>query len=369
MLAAIESLDRSKNVEGFAACEASLLESLARLDDRRIAAALIRRVPRGAVDESRRRWAAAALALGESDPVRSLARDVAAGRCSVIKTSEDPDNPVEDIAELVFLLQRCRIPETEEALVALTQPTHLLYPAVRDRLLRAFWTHGFDQISFRNANDVNWKLHPFCVNLLRQALNDRSPTALSQEIKDGLWISRSENSASTTPVPPQLSNVEDRWEYAELRVCDRAAELLSILVRGAPRIVTLRRDADKAREELTAYLNRYRFRPCANDVSIDENALGCFEPDISPSPRTATAEDVAGGRAFFTQGGSGRPLPIAGVVWVRLKEDSDEEGESLGRIVQAELTAEGSALYAVLLADRVAVVHENEIARFVLRQD
>jgi hypothetical protein len=379
ILAAIDSLGATtSNREVRTSHEPTFVRALVQLGDRRVTGKLLERARRERALASRTRFAMAAWHLGDPAAVRELARDFEAGRLKFDHGDAYDINPAQVAARLLMT----RLPECETAVAAVADRQHPYHAkvlqGVLDDMILQQQRENADALNCR----VTWFRHPFTIALLRSALDDETPIDVVLEVVDGQVVeSHGGDRNRNFPLGPGLIKPEERWEKAHLRVCDRAAEYLSFLLRGFAPIAPLRRDADRRRAELVEFIDRHHFRSlCRPDfgwTAVDDDDSDAtrtitrsdapFSPVMAPLPRPATAADVAAGRAVFHQAGRGRALPLPDHVFVHLKDadDDDDDEPSLGEVVQAELTAEGRAVYGVILRDRLAMVREDEIERFI----
>jgi hypothetical protein len=379
ILAAIDSLGAVRSDRVLRTLhEPTFVRALVQLGDRLVAGKLLDWARRERALASRTRFAMAAWRLGEPAAVRELARDFEAGRLTFDSDDTYDISPAQVAARLLMV----GLPECETAVTAVADRQHPYHARVLQGVLD-------DMILVRQREEsdllqgrVTWFRHPFTIALLRGSLDDETPIGVVLEVVDEQVVERQgENPVRGFPLGPGLAKPEDRWEKAHLRVCDRAAEYLSFLVRGFAPISPLRRDADRRRGELAEFIDRHRFRSlCRPDfglTAVDDDdsdvsrpitrSEAPFSPVMAPLSRPATAAEVAGGRAVFHQAGRGRALPLPERVFVRLKDadDDDDDEPSLGEVVQAELTADGRAVYGVILRDRLAMIREDEIGQFL----
>ena len=301
-----------------------------------------------------------------------MARDFAAGRLVFQAGGTDLRRAGALDPELLPTLAHlagAHLPESDAALTALTRPEHSQHAVVRGLLLRMSARHARHWNSFRLtgvAEQSGWNAHPYCLTILRQALDDTTPIGITLEVKDGQLHEITDGGVQIGPLPPSLANPKERFDRAVLTAGDRAAELLTTLVSGVRPYSPMRQDAAARRAELGAYLDRHQFRSIAAIsspylCSDFYGALPHFEPEMAPLDRPATAADVAAGRAVFHLGGCGELMSLVGPTWVTTREPEGEE--SVGRVVQAELTADGSAVYGVLFPDSLAIVHERDVTQ------
>jgi hypothetical protein len=231
--------------------------------------------------------------------------------------------------------------EGDRALWALADPKHPCHPLAKEAVL-AGW--GWDDRSPFFA-------HPFCLVILRRALEDARPTGTTYQIRgDSLVRFEGDRSFRSEDIPALLSDPAGRRSEVAERAWDLAAERLGKLVMGLPAYHPLLKDADRRLALLKAMLDRPqgRFRRLswremkALELSSWEAR---FIPDIRPLGRPATADDVRAGKAVFYLDGKGKltnqKLPAVAVL------KPDKKGAPLARllIVQAEAGPDGETIY------------------------
>jgi hypothetical protein len=371
MLTAIEDL-RTRHQDGAIRTylEVRLLKTLVRLGDGRIAGRLVEWARRADLLSARTRYAMAGWRLGDARALTELARDFAAGRLTFGEGAGM--SPAELLGQMVVAGH----PECEAALAAVADPQHPQCVELRHAALKQLGTgRPHRDAPSHISGPLRWLRHPITIALLRPCLDDQTSTGLTLQVKKGLVVESQGEVRAQYPLPPWLAKAEDRWDETSMRVCDRAAEILSVMVWGVPPYSPLSRDCDRQRAELAEYLDRHRFRPTGYALMDDDDhpemtsilyrQQAPFEPMLAPLDRPATPADVAAGRAIFHQSGRGRVLPLNGPLFVRLKGADEEDESSLLAVVQAELTPAGSAVYGVILRDGLAMIREDEIGQFI----
>ena len=368
--------------------ENSYLGALVALGDKRIAEELAKRGAAETHPRMRWNWALAGHWLGESKLLASLADDFRTGKIVPPADTGKPDagkpdagkpdagkpdagkpdagkpdmakgkgRAFRELEKILTVLISAPTPETDRALSALADPKHPWHDVTVRAILAARPNSG---------DGGPWLAHPYCLPILRRALDDVTPTGARWVIdKNMLWHKEGTGGSGRT-VPALLADPKKRRDEAAERVCDQAAEKLSEIVVGMPAYHPLLSDADKRLEAIKAAFDRFagRYKAAAWEI---RQVLGAswwdqfFVPDIAPLGRTATADDVKMGKAIFQLGLKGKladlKLPAVG----RLR------GEAARRvmIVQAEMGPGGEVTYGVISRDGVGTVAARELSDIV----
>jgi hypothetical protein len=335
--------------------ERLFLRALVELGDPQAGLELARRAGEETSVRARVAYAQAAHRLGASGPLVGVARELAAGMLLMPpRRGGSPSRAAvpDTLAEVLESLGRCGLPEADEALYALADPTHPYFRV----LIR-------DLLAGDTPASARWMHHPFCLSVLRAALTDPRPTGSHYYLRGDEVEMLGRTTKSRQPLPARALG----WhEHVEERAADAAALQLSRLVVGVPEPHPLRPNADRVLADMRATLLRYEghFRI----LTLDERSrLGhahleiVFGPDIKPLGRPATAADVRAGRAVFELNGNGRladgPVPV----WVQLKGDGEDS--AWGRAVQAEVGPGGKAVYGVIFRHAIRSVKADDVER------
>ncbi|WP_238602962.1 hypothetical protein [Fimbriiglobus ruber] len=214
------------------AIEEAYRAALVRLRDERAAAGMAKRAAAANTLSARAHWARAANRLGDRNPLRTLAEDVSAG----ILAKAPKDRLRVDLEEVVAVLVEARAPEADRALVTLGDPRHPQYPLV----LREILDRSTD-----TTRRSPWLSHPFCLTVLRGALDDRSPRGFRLRIVGNAIVRHYQHSVSYYPIPEYLLDPKTRRSATEECVCDAAAQMLGDLIDGLPKYHPLCIDADE----------------------------------------------------------------------------------------------------------------------------
>jgi hypothetical protein len=329
------------------------LRALVELGDQRVAAALARRAGIAANAYERNQWAKAAKALGEPRPLVLFAEDFRAGKLTLSAGQRGE----EDLQNMIANLSSLDLPEAERALDALTGRKHPYHHLAVARVLK-------ERVEWSDSNP--WFNHAFCLRLLREALEDPTPTGVKYHIaKDLLWRT-DQAGQSSAAVPAWLADPAARRDEAAERVGDVAAGQLQALVAGLPLYHPLLKDADRRLTEFKAAFDRFagNYRR-ASRQELEALQLHrwtrLFLPDIRPLGRAATADDVKAGKAVFHQGGKGKVADLQLPAVAILKRDQNMERPPQVLIVQAEVGPDGKAMYGVITRADIRMMPAEEL--------
>jgi CHAT domain-containing protein/Tfp pilus assembly protein PilF len=327
--------------------ESKYLEALINLGDARLGARLAAHAHRQTELARRQQYATTAHLLGDSSELITLADEVRSGQLPVAELTQaiqQQYHPTADaFCDLLEAFVHSALSEAERALEALAHPGHRFHLLARHLLL----TKSVDSRDHKSLFE-----HPFCVALLRHALEDTSLTGVEVQVS-----------------PTEVSEVQQR-------VCDQAMRVLDTLVLGLPCLDPLRKDAPwKAfrvlpgdQRAIAEWLDTFgrRLRPA---TAGEKSRLWSMYyetrliPDLRPLGRPATAEDVKAGRAVFHLDGKGKLAEgVRLPAWLVLQKDAaDEHWASLA--VQAETGPYGEVVYGVIERRGMRRVRANEAAR------
>jgi hypothetical protein len=351
--------------------ERSYLNSLAALDDRKAAKELARSLAKTGSARMRCLWAVAAHRLGADEALQSFADDFRSGR--IVLRAAPPGNAsvheqtvTAELAALIDRLAYARTSETDRALMALSDPKHPYHRLTKQRLLskQESWDKG------------PWFLHPYCLAVLRRALDDTTPTGLHYLVNKGELTLTESGKTSSSKLPEFLADPSVRRREAEERVCDRAAQRLSELVIGIASYHPLYKDADSRLAELKETFDRYAahyqraswrandlMQPGSTSPSISEHRRAVYVPVIRPLGRGATKEDVVAGKALFDLNGKGKPLELKLPSGAVLQKEASVKASGIERvlIMQAEEGPDGRIHYGVIGKNFSGVLSPKEL--------
>jgi disulfide oxidoreductase YuzD len=276
--------------------EDQYLFPLIALGDKRSAAELAKRA--GAADSirMRRKWAYASFHLGDPEPMKKYADDFSTGKIELPANDRPQTNEFDqpgyvELRDTVRHLGGVSLPEVDRALDTLADRKNPAHAQVAKAILAN---------SYR-FEEQGWTDHPYCLKILRDALDDE-------------------------------------------KTRDQAGQKLLKLVIGL--------SPNASREEMKTMLDRFqgKFRRSTKVVWQAEDAWGNprFEPDIVPLDRPATVEDVKAGRAVFHLSGKGKRTDLALPAFGIPNTDSGRVNPLPILIVQAKTGPEGSVIYGIL---------------------
>lgn len=332
----------------------SYLAALIQLGDKGIGLELVRRAEGNKPPAELRTWAYVAHFLGQPGPFAKLAEALRLGN---MKFSSNQDGERE-LGAMIESLIGVHTALAEQALAALADPKHAQHETVVKGLIAA---------STGEFGTRSWYLHPFCVAVLRSALDDTTLTDrkyLIEQDDTRQWIYRNGLGGSSR-IPRFLTDPKLRKNGAYGRRCDLAAEKLYEVVIGVPRCHPLRFDNEERLAELKKAIDRCagRYRIATQterDLIWSNHWSPTYIPDISPLNHPATAADVEAGRAIFHLDGKGKltdlKLPASGTV----KGDTPASKTEPALIVQAEEGPQG-VVYGVITRTALRTLPANEV--------
>jgi hypothetical protein len=146
------------------------------LGDKRIAGDLAKRAGDTDSLRMRRKWAYASFHLGEPEPMKKYAADFRIGKIALPGDDRPQTNPFDqpgyvELRGIVTYLAEVKLPEADRALYALADRKH---PA-HAQAAKAILAGGF------RFEESGWTNHPYCLTILRAALDDE--TTRAQAIK------------------------------------------------------------------------------------------------------------------------------------------------------------------------------------------
>jgi hypothetical protein len=337
--------------------EAGYFSALVQLGDKRIAEEVVRRSQTAQTIRMRRNWARAAYYLGKPGPLQSFADDFGAGRIHLpadkLPETNDDDQPGNvELRGIIGTFIEVGTPEADRALDAVADPKHPQQQAVAYQVLPQH-PHGFD--------GEMWLAHPYCLRILRAALDDTTLTGRTYLIEKGRLFHKESYSEGSENLPELLANPAARRDQAAERACDAAALKLCDLVVGVPEFHPLLKDADQQLGALKATLDRFgrRYRRLSER---EAELLGYrfwgpgYIPNIRPLDLAATADDVKTGKAVFHLGGKGKPAGLKLPAVAVLKSDPKKKQTPHVLIVQAEVGPDGAMIYGIISRHDVRAV-------------
>jgi hypothetical protein len=350
------------DLKAHADVEDTYLFPLIELGDKRTAADLRRRSQTADSVWLRRKWAYAAHKLGESEPLKRFADDFRAGhiRLPARDRAVTDDNDQSRSAELLGIVQSlasARLPEADRALDALADPQHPCHGLAAKRVLneRAGW-----------GDSEGWFVHPYCLRILRMALDDTTPTGTTCAIEKDQLVDKGKNSEGSTGVPEFLADPAIRRDKAQERACDTAAKKLRELVVGLPLCHPLFKDADQRLAALKAGFDRFAGRHRQANRNESESlrlspGSTVYFLDFTILDRAATAEDVKAAKAVFHLAGKGIRADLALPAAAVLKRGENKQDPPPVLIVQAEVGPDGQVTYGVIMKDDIRAVPGREL--------
>src|SRR5262249_44415416 len=152
--------------------EDKYLFALIGLGDKRIAGDLAKRAGDTDSVRMRRKWAYASFHLGEPEPIKKYADDFRMGKITLPADDGPQTNPFDqpgyvELRGIVTYLADVKLPEADRALYALADRKH---PA-RAQAAKAVLAGG------SRFEESGWTNHPYCLTILRAALDDEMTRA------------------------------------------------------------------------------------------------------------------------------------------------------------------------------------------------
>jgi hypothetical protein len=292
--------------------EDAYLRALHELSDTRVVADAAKR-SRSARGRMRYEWAYLCHCLQEPCPLASVAKEFERGKVELPEGEEGRA----DLHRIVFHLVSAATRESDRALHALADRKHPAHHLAREAILV-----GQPLTCEAGA----WFHHPFCLEVLRQALDDTTRTGVTWKVE---------------------GNVGKRGQQVEQRVCDGAATKLWEFVYGPTGSYNpLPEKRDESLREIKLFLDCFKGR-LQRVNKVQEDLLNIYPayvryvPNIAPLTRPATAEDVKARRAIFHLAGKGKVAPQ------KFPASAQLDGGFV-LIVQAESGPDGMVTYGVI---------------------
>ncbi len=330
--------------------EDDYLGSVAELGDKRIVGELARRYRATDIVRMRRKYVAVSCDLGDMGLLKDLAHDLEKGSLALPPASwpssggrESP--AIDELTGVLMLLARAEPADRDRALYALTAPKHPYHAVVAQRVLKA------DIPS--SKEDEAWLGHPFCLTILRESLDDTSPTGATWKIEAECVVRDGEHKYYRMLIPDYLADPAARREQAPERRCDETAVKLGKILFGPPPYNPLLKNADTRLAATKKLLDRFQghFRGL---TQAEARSLGMaqlhpvFAPDITPLDHAAMAEDVAKGRAVFHLDGKGKLAGVKLPAVATLRQPKLGKHPPLVLVVQAEVGPDGRTTYGII---------------------
>ena len=342
--------------------EDSYLGPLVRLGDKRIAPELAGRYRAATAVGIRRKYASACRALGDPMPLKAFATEVEKGSLKLPpnddpNTNEDDQPGTVELGGIVASLVDGRLVECDRALDAIARPDHPYHALAVERVFR---------IDPRFAKET-WVAHPFCLIILREALDDTTLTGVTWKIEGDRLVSLEKGGSGSRGLPEYLADPAARRPQAAERKCDEAAAKLGELVFGLPFYSPLLKDGEARLAMIKATMDRYgrHFRLLTD---AEWRSLGLtmwhpmFLPDISPLDHPATPEDVERGRAVFDLGGKGKLAAVKLPAVASLRQGKANAQPQRALVVQAEVGRDGKTTYGIIGGGAIRAAAAEELS-------
>ena len=352
--------------------EGSYLRALVQLQDQRIAAELSKRYETAETIRMQRQLALSAHRLGDSKAIKAFAAACRDGK-GKLPAKTGRISPEDELYYVLATLAAAHLPEADQALFAVADAKHPWFKMTAKAVLatRADSERGFER---------SFLFHPFCLKILRMALDDTTPTGATLKVEDGRVSRSSMSNWMALRMPEMLHDPALRKPEAVERKCDEAAVSISFLAAGVPAYHPLLKDADERLPKLKAALDRFpQFRRASDyETAIVQPYSGTdpeksfyfdytrqmlFVPAVGLLDRPATQDDVKAGRAIFHLDGKGKlhdvHLPAYGI----LKKDKKSKQRDRVLIVQAEVGPDGVITYGIISRHDVRVVSAKEVEK------
>jgi hypothetical protein len=348
--------------------EATYVASLIELQDRRIAATLVRRAEAAETIRMQRQMALAAHYLGDNKAIKAFAELCRAGT-GTLPAKTKYTSPEDELYSVLATLADAHLSEADRALFAVADAQHPWHKMTATAVLasRADQGHGFTR---------GWLFHPFCIPILRKALDDTTPTGATLAVEDDRVSRSSLGGWSALEMPAILRDPNSRKAKASERKCDEAAVNISFLAAGVPAYHPLLKDAEERFPKLKAALDRFPqfrratdyetalLRPPADGPGkflFDYTRQGLFVPMVGMLDHAATADDVKAGRAIFHLDGKGKLHDLHLPAFGFLKKGEKETASERVLIVQAEVGPDGAVTYGVISRQDVRTLPAKDV--------
>jgi hypothetical protein len=342
--------------------ENAYLWALQQLGDKRIASELAKRIAEAG---ERRQRGPTERDLDDPKAFLTFVEYFRAGKV-VLGASAD-----KEFNRIIRALSDAKTPEADRALEALVNAAHPQHDLFLQKILTE---------ESRWFGRGPWFSRPVCLTVLRQSLDDTTPTRARYSVeKNTLWrrfqiggFGESAHPDLGRPLPAFLANPEDRQDVVPERICDLAAEKLGDLVAGLPLYHPIQKQADKRLTEFKAAFDRFggHYRVMTpqelDGLSSTESQSSstwtpAFLPNIPPLDRPATAADVKAGKAVFHLEGRGRRANLALPAVAVLKAEGQRSQPCQALIVQAEIGPNGQTTYGIITKHAVRAVGPRDL--------
>lgn len=353
--------------------EGKYISALVQLQDKRIAAELVKRFEHAETIRMKRQLALSAHWLGDNKAIKAFAEICREGKGKLPAKTKYTSSE-DELYYVLATLADAHLPEADRALFAVVDPKHPWHKITAQAVLasRADYDRGFER---------GWLFHPYCLPILRRALDDTTATGATLKVESDGRVSRSSKSSwMALNMPAILRDPKVRRPESVERRCDEAAVNISFLAAGVPAYHPLLKDADERLPKLKTALDRlpqFRratdyetaiLRPYDGDEPeksffFDYTQQMLFVPAIGMLDHPATMEDVKAGRALFHLDGKGKlhdlHLPAYGI----LKKDKKTNQRERLLIIQAEVAPDGTVTYGVISRYDVRVLSGKDVEK------
>jgi len=357
-----EAYDVKMNARYLHSFPCCYLVALVYLGDRRIIPELQQREANASGLHLRLLLAMTLHKLGESKPLAKLAKEIAEGRepkaafAPVDQHSLGEYSNIKNLEETAFIetLMSAQLPETEQALMAFTKPTHPLYPYFASRFTYEYRHYNRDFIR-----------HSYCLSFLREVLKDTTPTDSTFHVENNTLVEQGKGVRGSGGLYGELKDPANRREQAEARRCDIQMMQMREVVSGLVEFHPLFKDSQERFDRNMKWINTQTFRRITSyEVKQFSESFDGLLPVLPPLTRAATKEDVAAMKAIFFLEGEAKPLDIKLPAWMVLKKDIGNNNYVIrrGLILQAE-ELHGKKQYGVLYATGLKTIKEEEVLR------
>ncbi len=321
------------------------LSTLVELGDTRIAKVVAERASLATEPDVRRIWGEAAHHLGEKAVFKSFIDDFRQGKLGRF----DDEEGAKELIKTMSAMIRVNTPEANDALVALAEPNHPLAKLVASQIADQHFAH------------------PYCLLILRRALDDTAPTGATIVVEGNDIFWRGGRRHFPQSISDFFADTSMRRDQVPERACDIAAEQISKLVGGLPTYHPLFKDADKRLDRFKAAFDRFagNYRRATNLEAIVLNLYtwehAAYLPDIRSAGHAATAADVKAGKAIFHLDGQGKPAKLELPAVAELQAEMSKDKPARLLILQAEVGPDGETTYGVVTTGAVRTATALEL--------
>ena len=357
-----QAYDINMNARYLHSYECCYLVALVYLGDRRILPELQQREANASGFHLRLKLAMTLHKLGESKPLAKLATEIAEGRepkeafAPVDQRSISDTWTIKSLDETAFIqtLMSAQLPETEQALMAFTQPKHPLYP---------YFASRFTYENLHQNRDFSG--HPYCLSFLREVLKDTTPTGSTFHVEKNTLVEQGRNGGSSGTLQGELKDPANRREQAEGRRCDIQMMRMREVVSGLVEFHPLFKDSQDRFDRNLKWINTQTFRRITSyEANQFSESFDGLLPVFPPLTRAANKEDVEAMKAVFFLEREAKPIDLKLPAWMVLKKDIGNSNYVIrrGLILQAEEQQEKKQ-YGVLYRAGLKTIKEEEVLR------